>query len=275
MTLYRGYQGAASVCSGGPTPGAKALMSWFLGAYKNFDPRNDGIYNCRPVRGGVTPSVHGEGRATDLGCKAGAAWAQKLADQLVANSAELGIQCVIFNRRIWSGAHPDAGWRAYPGVDAHDTHLHVELSRKAAAGLSVARIVQVLTPQEEEDVKIEFTDAQLARLAQFVLDAPIELTQAAADAIGSELKPGDTVSLRYAVLWSPLVRRSAREEAGRDAAELVRDQAEAERDRKLQGTVDALAAAVAQIGRLPTSGGVDLDALATAVADKLAARLKT
>jgi hypothetical protein len=152
VTLYRGYAAAGNVCSGGPTPGAKQLMAWFLGAYRSVGSRNDGIYNCRTMRGSTFPSVHGEGRAADLGNPPGAAWAPKLADQLRLNSAELGIQCIIFNRRIWSGAHPDAGWRSYAGVDPHNTHLHVELSRKAAQGLTVARIVAVLTPPKETDM---------------------------------------------------------------------------------------------------------------------------
>jgi hypothetical protein len=149
MSLYRSYAAAGHKCSGGPTSGAVALMAWFLGAYKTRGARNDGIYNCRSVRGGTEPSLHSEGRAADLGCRAGDTWAQPLANLLVAHSAELGIQCVIYNRRIWSGQHPDAGWRSYSGVDHHTTHLHVELSRKAAAGLTVERIVSVLTPEDE------------------------------------------------------------------------------------------------------------------------------
>ena len=141
---------ASAHCADGPKPGARALMAWHLGTFGDVGASNDGIYNCRSQRGKGAPSVHGDGRALDPGCPAGAAWAQKEADLLVEYSAELGVQCVIFNRRIWSGAHPDAGWRPYDGVDPHDTHLHVELSRKAGQGLTVARIVAVLNPHLED-----------------------------------------------------------------------------------------------------------------------------
>src|SRR3712207_3869750 len=114
MSLYRGYEPARK-CTSGPAPGAKALMAWFIGAYSGQGGRNLGIYNCRSVVGGSTLSLHGEGRAADLGVPVGAGWATVLADKLRLNSAELGIQCVIYNRKIWSGSYPDAGWRPYNG----------------------------------------------------------------------------------------------------------------------------------------------------------------
>jgi hypothetical protein len=145
---FSGYVGARS-CTGGPQPGARALMSWFLGAYAARGARNDGIYNCRNQRGAKVLSIHCEGRAADLGCKAGDSWAQALANLLVAKSKELGVQCVIYNRRIWSGAYPSAGWRPYHGTDPHTTHLHVELSWASARSLTVARIKSVLTPADK------------------------------------------------------------------------------------------------------------------------------
>lgn len=270
MTLYHGYQAAGSVCSGAPTPGCKALMSWFLGAYKKNGARNDGIYNCRDVRGGGSLSVHGEGRAADLGCKAGDKWAKQLADVLVAWSAELGIQCVIFNRHIWSGAHPDAGWRTYAGVDAHTTHLHVELSRKAAAGLTVTRIVSVLTPQAEANV--ELSEHDVKRIAEAVWHLQvIELTQAAVNAIGNpDLKAGAMSSAQNLIQWSPLVRRIGNEDAVRDAAEATRIAA-------LQKAVDNLTITVGQLGRTATGPGaaIDPEAIAQRVADLLAERLRS
>lgn len=144
MSVLVGYTPATG-CTGGPTPGARALMAWYLATYP--DGRNDGIYNCRPVRGGRTWSTHAEGRADDLGTPltgAPPAWATELAARLVATSAELGVQCVIWHRRIWSSAHPHDGWRPYPGVDPHDTHMHVELTRTAGRSLTEARITSVL-----------------------------------------------------------------------------------------------------------------------------------
>jgi Putative peptidoglycan binding domain len=143
MGIHIGYEPARS-CTGSATPGAKALMSWFLGAYRSRGGQNLGIYNCRTVAGSATTSLHGEGRAADLGVPVGASWAATLADQLRVHSAELGVQCVIYNRRIWSGSYPHAGWRPYKGSHPHTDHLHVELSRNAARTLTTARTQQTL-----------------------------------------------------------------------------------------------------------------------------------
>jgi hypothetical protein len=141
--IFIGYEPARS-CTSSATTGARSLMAWFLGAYSGQGGRNLGIYNCRSVAGSSTTSLHGEGRAADLGVPVGAGWAQTLADRLVAFSAELGIQCVIYNRRIWSGSYPHAGWRPYNGTHPHTDHLHVELSWHAAGTLTAERVQQVL-----------------------------------------------------------------------------------------------------------------------------------
>jgi hypothetical protein len=142
MTLLRGYQAAKS-CTGGPQPGTKALMSWFLGAYA--EGTNLGIYNCRDVRGGKTTSLHGEGRAGDLGINPhGAAWGWEVANALRLRSSELGVQCLIYARKIWSGSYPDDGWRNYTGLADHFDHIHTELTWDSARTLSVPRINSVL-----------------------------------------------------------------------------------------------------------------------------------
>lgn len=144
MGVFVGYQGARS-CTTGPQPGARALMSWFLGAYSGRGGKNLGIFNCRTVRGGSTTSLHGEGRAVDLGIVPhGATYGDELAELLRARSAELGIQCIIWKRRIWSGSRPHDGFRPYSGVNPHLDHLHVELSWAAARDLTAARVAQVL-----------------------------------------------------------------------------------------------------------------------------------
>lgn len=183
MSIFVGYVGAGHTCTDGPQDGARALSSWFMGAYKLLGARNDGIYNCREVRGSTTSlSLHAVWRAVDLGCQKGAAWAQKLADLLVKYSKELGIQCVIYARRIWSGAHPHEGWRPYSGLDSHETHLHVELSKAAAKDLTVARIVAVLTPakgagvpiiSEEDPLAGEISKTNLVAIADAVLNADV------------------------------------------------------------------------------------------------------
>lgn len=146
MSVYVGYE-PASRCTTGPQPGAKALMAAFLGVYGTRGGTNLGIFNCRPVRGSTnTTSLHGEGRACDFGINPhGAAWGTTLADLLRLHSAELGVQCVIWSRRIWSGAKPHAGWRAYTGTNPHLDHIHLELSWKAASGLTADVAHQVLS----------------------------------------------------------------------------------------------------------------------------------
>jgi len=57
---------------------------------------------------------------------------EEFAEQLRRNSAELGIQCIIFNRRIFSGGYKNTGWYDYTGVNPHTDHLHVEFSWSAA-----------------------------------------------------------------------------------------------------------------------------------------------
>lgn len=144
MSIFVGYEPARS-CTGGPEDGARELMSWWLGAYGHLGATNLGIYNCRDVRGGNTTSLHGEGRAGDLGVNPDAAgYGWEAADLLRLNSHELGIQCIIWDRHIWSGSYPHAGWRDYRGSNPHVDHLHVELSRWMADRLTAEHIVAVL-----------------------------------------------------------------------------------------------------------------------------------
>lgn len=129
MTINTGPYVGARACMSGPQPGAWGALDYYLSAYANKGAVSDGIYNCRVVRGGKTTSIHGEGRAVDMGVRpASQAWATALAKALVAMSKELGIQCVIWNRGIWSSQYPHSGFRSYSGVDPHTLHLHVELT---------------------------------------------------------------------------------------------------------------------------------------------------
>lgn len=148
--IYAGYVGARN-CTGGPQPGARGLMSWYLAKYADDGAVNSGIYNCRAIRGGATTSLHGEGRAVDLGVRPyGAKYGDELADLLRLNSAALGIQCIIWNKRIWSGYYKD--WQDYNGINPHTDHLHVELSWGAAETSElamVARLEEYLAPALE------------------------------------------------------------------------------------------------------------------------------
>lgn len=131
MSIHHGYEGAGQTCADGPAPGARGAMAWFLGTYQDQGGKNLGIYNCRKIRGGSTPSMHSEGRAVDFGINPhGAKYGSKLAEQLRLNSEELGVQCIIWNKRIWSGKK--STWLPYNGVNPHVDHIHVSLTRAAA-----------------------------------------------------------------------------------------------------------------------------------------------
>lgn len=139
MALHRDYEPAVAPSSA-ETPGARALMTWYLATYAGSRPApaDLGIHVVKRLDDGGW-SLHAEGRAADLGTSpySRPPWGRDLAETLRVHSRELGVQCVIFDAQIWSGAFPDAGWRRARG---HGGHLHVELSTEAAASLTVARI---------------------------------------------------------------------------------------------------------------------------------------
>lgn len=153
MSIYRGPYFSATGCTGSARPGARALQSWYTGAYGAMGAANLGIYACKSLGSGW--SIHAEGRAADLGTApynnpsgSGSGrwpdWGWDLMNALRLNSAELGIQLIIFRRKIWSCTQPDAGWRDYTGSNPHDGHGHVELIPTAAANLTAARIEEVI-----------------------------------------------------------------------------------------------------------------------------------
>ena len=157
MAIYTGPYVGAKSCTSGPQPGAWGAMDYFLAAYKSKGGVNTGIYNCRTVRGGRTTSLHGEGRAADFGIRPyGAKYGTALANALVAYSKELGIQCVIWNRKIWSSSYPHSGWRRYRGVASHTDHIHVEFTwARARAGRkeTAQHFAKVLGGVKPGDVK--------------------------------------------------------------------------------------------------------------------------
>ena len=138
---YR-YENAGTTCSGGPAPGAVGLRDELA---RRFGGRGE-IYNCRPVRGGQRLSLHAEGRAVDWYRRASdpaeAAEAQRIIDWLLGTDAagnahavarRMGVQEIIWNRRIWTANRAAEGWRAYGGVNPHTDHLHIGLNRAGAA----------------------------------------------------------------------------------------------------------------------------------------------
>ena len=128
-----GYDRTGTACSGAAQPGARALLDYCLARWPTL--RSGGIYNCRPVRGRTTMSMHGEGRAIDLMVpSASAPVGSEVADWLVTNAPLLGVQEVIWDRRIWVASRHAQGWQPYGGVSPHTDHVHLGLMWRAARG---------------------------------------------------------------------------------------------------------------------------------------------
>lgn len=139
----------ASTPTSGPQPGAINLRDWILANYPNLG--NLGIYNNRSVRGGASLSTHAEGRAIDIGTpsetaptETARATGSVLADLLIRHHAALGVQQIIFDRGLWRNTRASIGWRPYAGKNPHRGHLHIELTRAAARGLTPQIITDTL-----------------------------------------------------------------------------------------------------------------------------------
>lgn len=125
----------------------RALADFLLAAYPLG--WSGGIFNCRTVRGSSQPSMHGEGRAFDLmlpvvGGK-GHPQGHEVVRSLGQVGRDMGVQCVIFDRTIWSARSPEG--RPYTGVHPHYDHLHIELTRAAARRMTLSEVERFLAPK--------------------------------------------------------------------------------------------------------------------------------
>jgi hypothetical protein len=124
-------------CATGPQAGATALRNELQ---RRFGGRGE-IFNCRPVRGAKRLSLHGEGRAVDwyrnVADPAEAAEAKRILGWLLGTDTQgnehalarrMGVQEIIWNRRIWTARRHAEGWRAYSGVNPHTDHIHIGLN---------------------------------------------------------------------------------------------------------------------------------------------------
>ena len=129
---------------------------------------NLGIYNNRNVRGGSSLSRHAAGAAGDTGFPfkiGGTSWGWKLANDLIAEHDELGVQQIIYSRKIWRNTRADEGWRKYTGSADHYEHVHWELTDAAAASLSPTEIQTAFkTPPAGADDMAMYDKEALAML---------------------------------------------------------------------------------------------------------------
>jgi hypothetical protein len=80
-------------------------------------------------------SEHAAGRAFDaMLIRANDAVAQRLAEWLARNAQKIGVQSVIYARRVWG--YGKFSWRRYTGVAAHYDHVHIGINKVAATSLT-------------------------------------------------------------------------------------------------------------------------------------------
>lgn len=129
------YVGQSS-CSPAAKPGTSAFASMLLRTYPNS--RSLGISRACGSGG---KSEHKEGRAFDWGVSAYSARDRASVNSLMtwllatdkygnrfAMARRLGIQYMIWNRRIWGSYAAGSGWRRYTGSSPHTDHVHFSLS---------------------------------------------------------------------------------------------------------------------------------------------------
>lgn len=134
-------------CTGGAKPGAVALMSWINRTYPKS--RNWGIYSCRRIPGSNAMSLHGEGRALDVGYDMVNGKANpdgyRLFAHLKSRAVELGIQGIIWDRKISTNRGDNRPYSGGPDpTTAHVNHLHIELTNAAARTLTGSQINKIM-----------------------------------------------------------------------------------------------------------------------------------
>jgi hypothetical protein len=123
-------------CSPTAKPGTSAFANMLLRTY----PSSTSLGIVRACSAGGT-SEHKEGRAFDWGVSIHSAADRRAVNSLMrwllkpdrfgnryAMARRLGIQYMIWNRRIWGSYSASSGWRRYSGASPHTDHVHFSLS---------------------------------------------------------------------------------------------------------------------------------------------------
>lgn len=163
------------------------------------------------MRGGSTTSLHGEGRASDLGHYvtrvSEKAAGDRLAGFLVAHCHGLGVQSIIWNRHIWSSSRPT--WRPYGGQSPHTDHLHVELTWAGARTLTEVLFDQLLgtkppftppTPEEDDEMGCFSVEVPVGKTVPIPIPPAIAGTRRVWWSIASENPP---CTVRFAIGAGP------------------------------------------------------------------------
>lgn len=115
---YVGRRGAP--CETQLTPAASLLRERIRAQFPSV--RTIGGIRCSEA----TNNLHAIGRALDVMTPSHAT-GDAIANWLVTNAAQLGVQLVIWNRIVWQGSMPrDRRLDAYTGTNPHTDHVHVE-----------------------------------------------------------------------------------------------------------------------------------------------------
>jgi len=118
--------------------------------------RTVGTIRCSPLnvrqRDGTIRqdmSIHAVGRALDIMTPTlEAPEGEGLANWLVEHAKELGIQLVIWNRKVWQGSVPVAHrFQNYTGRKPHIDHVHAEVTLAAGPRLQPETPMQVLSAE--------------------------------------------------------------------------------------------------------------------------------
>lgn len=184
--MFWPYQGAGDECTGRAQTGTKNLMVAINDQW--VDSTSLGIYNCRPVRGGTTPSIHSEGRAVDIGFPVLGGVANPLGTRLLnvlkENAEPLGLQAIIWNRRYYSRSYPTG--RVYNGVNPHIDHLHIEQTWAGSQSLTLNQSYlytgeKMLTPEQEAVLnELVLVRRELTKVSSnfFAIPAAVKLIKA-------------------------------------------------------------------------------------------------
>ncbi len=123
-------------CGGTFYPGTRALGDYLVRTFPGA--RSYGGYSCRPNTANTSKtSVHGTGRAIDLFVPLHAGDADNdlgdpIANWLVENAQQIGVQYIVWDRWQWSGSRSGRKDSSYGGPHPHHDHLHIELTHDGA-----------------------------------------------------------------------------------------------------------------------------------------------